>query len=75
MWVYIEYIDEEGNSRYPEDFYFHPFIIQAEKGDRFAVGFFHPGSAKFIIESQHKFGYQARNLINMMNGASEVNEQ
>lgn len=75
MWVYIESLDEEGKPRYLEDFYFHPFKIEAEKGDRFSVGFFHPGSGKFIIESQHKFGYQARNLINIMNGSSDINEQ
>lgn len=74
MWVYIESIDEEGNPRYQPDFYFHPFKIEADKGDRFAVGFFHPASGKFIIESRHKFGYQARNLINMINGSNDTNE-
>ena len=74
MWVYIESIDEKGNPRYLDEFYFHPFKIEAKKIKRFAVGFFHPGSGKFIIESQHCAGYQARSRIRIMNGGNDMNE-
>ena len=74
MWVYIESFDEHGNPRYLQDFYFHPFKIEAEKVDRFAVGFFHPGSGKFIIESQHNWSVQARARVSIMNGGSVMSE-
>jgi len=71
VWIYIEAVDELGNLKYLQDFFYHPFVVEEAKIKRFAVGFFHPSTGKFIIESQHQMDYQARLRISLMNGGSD----